>query len=116
MHKKFKKNSEKKNFAYLRDRHDGKVRHEGELGLVQGLHGTVLHGAAGELRGGGLCCGEGGRGFQSKTFSISNSFKSIYRSFHIFNSRQLFRTSGPHQYSALNKKFFEKLTNHSVKY
>ena len=38
--------------------------------------------------------------------------KSIYRSFHIFNCRQLFRTIGPHQYSALNKKFFENLTNH----
>ena len=34
---------------------------------------------------------------------ISDSFKSIYRSFHIFNCRQLFRTSGPHQNSALNK-------------
>ena len=32
-------------------------------------------------------------------------------SFHIFNCSQLFRTSGPHHYSALNKKFFEKLTN-----
>jgi len=40
---------------------------------------------------------------------ILNSFKSIYRSFHIFNCRQLFRTSGPHQYSALNKKFHFRL-------
>ena len=45
---------------------------------------------------------------------VSNSFKSIYRSFHIFNCRQLFRTSGPHQYSELNKKFFEKLTNRRI--
>ena len=37
----------------------------------------------------------------------SNSFKSIYRSFHIFNCRQLFRTSGLHQYySALNNRIF----------
>ena len=43
---------------------------------------------------------------------IYKSFMSIYHSFHyFFNCRQLFRTSGPHQYSALNKKFFEKLTN-----
>ena len=42
---------------------------------------------------------------------ISNSFKLIYRSFDIFDCRQLYRTSGPHQYSALNKKLFEKLTN-----
>ena len=34
---------------------------------------------------------------------ISNNFKSIYGDFHIFNCRQLFRISGPHQYSALNK-------------
>ena len=40
----------------------------------------------------------------NKKIYIVNSFKSIYRSFHIFNCRQLFRTSGPHQYSALNKK------------
>ena len=33
------------------------------------------------------------------TFLISNSFKSIYRSFHIFNCRQLIRTSDPLSYS-----------------
>ena len=43
--------------------------------------------------------------------AFSNSFKSIYRSFLILNSKQLFRTSGPNQYSALNKKIFEKLKN-----
>ena len=42
--------------------------------------------------------------FMCDYFFISNSFKSIYCSFHIFNCRQLFRTSGPHQYSALYKK------------
>ena len=33
--------------------------------------------------------------FSSIPIYISNSFKSIYRGFHIFNCRQLFRTSGP---------------------
>ena len=42
---------------------------------------------------------------------FSNSFKSICRSFHIFNCRQLFRTSCHHHYRALNNKLFEKLTN-----
>ena len=39
-------------------------------------------------------------------FNIFNSFKSIYLIFHILNCRQLFRTSGPHLFSALNKNFF----------
>ena len=37
-------------------------------------------------------------------FSVFNRFKSIYRSFHTFICRQLFQTSDPHQYSAINKK------------
>ena len=44
-------------------------------------------------------------------FFYCKSSMSIYRCFHILNCRQLFRTCSPHQYSALNKKFFEKLTN-----
>ena len=40
------------------------------------------------------------------------SCKSICRRFnYFFNCRQLLRTSGPHQHSALNKKLFEKLSN-----
>ena len=41
--------------------------------------------------------------------NVSQSFKSIYRSYHyFFNCRQLFRSSGPHQYSTRKTKNYLK--------
>ena len=42
--------------------------------------------------------------YEAREVPISNSFKSIFRSFHIVNFRQLFRTSGPHQIQCTKQK------------